>query len=141
MSKGMTLIEILVVILILSLFVVVGVSGVLMQREKFEASGEINELLADLRYAKQMSITEQAHYGMVFNFEDNSYQVFREGEVIKEKFFGLELEAVENYTEVKFTRFGAVFKGGEVLIKSDNILRVIEIKPSGFFHVQRININ
>ncbi len=144
MSRGLTLIEVLLVVALLSVLVGAGVMGFLSQREAFEMSGEVNELFADLRYAKQLSITEQIHHGVEFDFENNSYRVFRdneERETVKEKFLSLEMESVNNYSEVKFTRFGAVFRSGKIRLKSDNILRIIEIKPSGFFHEQRDDTN
>ncbi len=145
MIKGFTLIETLVVVVIISVALSVGVSGFWAYRDQFEVSGEINELVSDLRYAKQMSIAEQIHHGIRFDFSNNSYKVIRyeDNEVIRENIFppGVELHAVDDYDEARFTRFGAVFKSGEVMVKGHDFSRLIKIKPSGFFHVERIDFN
>ncbi len=139
-KKGMTLTEIMAIIIITSIIITFSIAGFLRQGRSFEMSAEINELVKDLNYAKQMSITEQENYGIRFYFHENRYDVLRYSDdfIVKTKTISsdLELISVDNYSEVKFTLFGAVFRRGEVIIEGEGLSKIIEIKPSGFIYVQ-----
>jgi hypothetical protein len=83
---------------------------------------------------------------VVFDFVEDSYQIVnydQDREVLKNKelAYQINLESVDNYGEVKFTLFGAVFKSGQVSLTGKNFSEIINIKPSGFVHVQGDNIN
>lgn len=145
-KNGFTLIELLIVVIIIVLFSGIGVTAFIRRQESVKGSGEVRELVNDLRYAKQTSIAEQVHYGVVFDFEEDSYKIVnydQDREVIKEKIFDpqIDLKSVENYSEVKFTLFGAVFRRGQVILEGKNFEEIINIKPSGFIHVQGDNLN
>ena len=145
-EKGMTLVEILIVIAFISVIVTVVIFGITKYKQNFEISGETSELIDDLNYAKQMSITEQIHYGVRFDFYDNSYQIIKyddQEDIIKTKKLssGIKVESIDDYSEVRFTFFGAVFKSGKVLLKNEDFSKIIEIKPSGFIYVERTDIN
>jgi len=144
-KKGMTLIEILMVIVLITIIIGVGISGIT-RYGTLRLSGEAAELVGDLRYARQMSVTEQIHYAVRFNFDENSYQIIKYGDeenIVKTKIFpaGTEMEKIEECFEVKFTLFGAAFKSGKVLLKGEDFEKIIEIRPSGFIHVERNDIN
>ena len=140
MTKGMTLTEIMATVAVISIIVTFSIVGVLRQGRSFELSAEVNELVRDLNYAKQMSITEQDNYGVRFYFHENRYDILRYSDdfIVKTKTISsdLELISVDNYNEVKFTLFGAVFKKGEIIVEGEGLLKTIEIKPSGFIYVQ-----
>ncbi len=140
MTKGMTLTEIMATVAVISIIVTFSIVGVLRQGRSFELSAEVNELVRDLNYAKQMSITEQDNYGVRFYFHENRYDILRYSDdfIVKTKTISsdLELISVDNYNEVKFTLFGAVFKKGEIIVEGEGLLKIIEIKPSGFIYVQ-----
>ncbi len=145
-KKGITIIEFLTVIIIISIILGIGISIFFKYEKTFGFKGDVSELINDLNYTKQISIAEQINHGIRFDFYNNSYQIIRYGdeeEVIKLKEFPSEtkIESIDNYSEVKFTFFGAVFKGGKILLKDDSFSRIIEIKPSGFIYVERDNIN
>jgi prepilin-type N-terminal cleavage/methylation domain-containing protein len=145
-KNGFTLIELLIVVIIIVLFSGIGVTAFIRRQEAVKGSGEVRELVNDLRYAKQISIAEQIHYGVVFDFNEDSYRIVnydQDREVIKEKIFDpqIDLRSIDNYSEVKFTLFGAVFKKGGVILNGKNFEEIINIKPSGFIHVQGDNLN
>lgn len=144
--KGFTLIELLIVIAFVLIFAFIGITSFSNYQESVEDSGELRELISDIQYAKQMSVSEQINYGIIFNFTANSYKLIKhdsEQETIKEKEFpeNINLKDVDQYSEVKFTRFGAVFRSGEIIIETDDFHQNINIKPSGFIDVKRDNIN
>lgn len=144
-ESGLTLIEFIVVLTIILLFSVLGITSFMRRQEGFEKSGEIRELVDDLRHARQMTVSEQINYGVVFNFEENSYKIvdFSDDEEVKQKevLADVKLTPVDDYFQVKFTRFGAVFQSGEVLAEAGDFSQLIKIKPSGFIDVKRNNIN
>ncbi|GEM_PF-2401075 len=146
-KKGFTLFEVLLVISIFLLVLSIGFLGVSRYYDYYTFAGEVNELVDDLHYAKQMSVAQQINHGIVFDYEDNRYFLTRDenGEdyVIKEKIFSpnINLSSDENYPEARFTLFGAVFRSGLVIVESEQQKRIINIKPSGFIHVKRSDVN
>ncbi len=145
-QKGFTLIEFIVVVFCLLFFVGIGVLAFIRYEQSFLFSKEVNELIDDLKYAKQASITEQIQHAIRFNFEENRYQMIKKDEteeVIKAKIFptGIKIEEVDNYSEINFTKFGAVLRSGKVILSGKDFSKNIIIKPSGFIYVERINSN
>ncbi len=144
--RGFTVIEILLVVAIFTGIASVGFLGIPNYYDRYLFSNEVNELVDDLYFVKQMTVAEQVNYSIRFDHENNSYSVIKHGEEeekLKEKDFsgGIEVVEVENYSEVKFNYFGAVFKSGKIKLKKDSNERIINIRPSGHIHVERINTN
>ena len=144
-EKGLTLIELLTALVIVFIFAGLGANVFVGRQEGIEKSGEVRELVGDLRHARQMAVSEQINYGVIFDFDENYYRVvnFNDDEEVKRKemITGMELNSVDDYYQVKFTRFGAVFQSGEVLVEAENFSQLIKIKPSGFIDVKRDNTN
>ncbi len=143
-EKAFSIIELVIVLAILFFFTALGINSFVRRQESFEKEGEVRELVDDLKYAKQITVSTQINHELSFDFENNSYRVIdQNGEEVKVKELidDLTLEPVDDYQEVRFTRFGAVFQSGEVIIEGDNFLRLIKIKPSGYIDVKRDNIN
>ncbi len=147
MKNGITLIELLMVVAIFLVLFGAASLGIQRHYEYYHFSTEVNELIDDLHYAKQMSITEQKHYAIKFDYVDNGYSVIKyindSVEKVKSKNFshGVSIFDIDNYQEAKFTFFGAVFKSGEVKAVKNSDEKIISIKPSGFIHVERIDVN
>ncbi len=142
MTKGLTLIEVLVVIFLMTVLFSATLFFVPRYHIYANFSVEVNKLIDNLRYAREMSVTEQENYSVRFDYQNNQYQVVRyteEGEEIvkiEQLDSSIKIINIENYSEAKFTLFGAVFKSGQVKLQSDNYERVIYIKPSGFVQSQ-----
>ncbi len=138
MKKGLTLIEVLVVVFLIGLVLSTAVFIMPRYRDYVAFSVELSKFNNNLRYAREMSVAEQKNHAVRFIYEDNKYHVIKyteEGEdLLKTEFFdgGVKLIDVDNYFEAKFTLFGAVFKAGKVKLKSNNHEKIIHIKPSGF---------
>jgi len=145
-QKGLTLIELLFVILFILVFATMGFLGLMQRERRIRLSGEAGELVSDLRFAKRMSISEQINYGVEFDFSTDSYRVIRHGderEEMKRKDFppGITIEGSDEFSEVKFTLFGAAFGRTEIFIQGEEFSKIIIVKPSGFIDVQRNNVN
>ncbi len=146
MKKGFTLIEIVIVIALIALSTSLGFTAFSRYRSAVDQSGEVRELIDDLRYAKELSVSQQIKHGIDFDFNNNGYLIVKDGsekEILDRKHFstGVQIKDVNGYSEVRFTNFGAVFRAGSVLIRKENNLKEIIIKPSGFIDVERSNIN
>jgi len=145
LSRGVTLIEFLAVILIIVILVAISIPVWRNIQPTLELNGSCRELVTDLRYAQQLSIAEQIIYGVRFNFAENKYQIIQYKKtdgttenVIKSKFLpeGIDLEQVGSFSEAKFTPYGSVMESGEVrLVNAQNQIKTIDIRPSGFVKV------
>lgn len=141
-NRGVTLIEFLTVIFILIVLAGIGVPIWRNIQPTLELNGTTRELGTDLRYAQQLSITEQIIYGVRFNFDEDEYQIIQyqdENEnVIKLKALptGINLEQEGSFGEAKFTPYGSVVTSGQVrLVNSQNQIKTIDIRPSGFVKI------
>lgn len=146
MNRGITLIEVIIVLALILTFSGMGITSFIRYQETMEASGVAGELLDDLKQAKQMSISQQVNHGLLFDFSENSYQLIRYGEkeeIIEERSLNndLSIESPDHFTEVKFNHFGAVFRSREILLQGQDFEKIIKIRPSGFIDVQRNNLN
>lgn len=146
MNKGITLIEVVIVIALTLTFAGMGITSFISYQETMESAGVAGELLDDLKRAKQMSIAQQVRHGLEFNFSENSYQIVKYEEeeiVLEEKKIdsGLNIESPDNFTDVKFNHFGAVFGSREILLQGEDFEKNIKIRPSGFIDVERNNLN
>ncbi len=145
-KNGFTIVELLVAVAILFALVVASAAVFMTYERSFRVSGEVNELVDDLRYAKQMSISEQVHHGIEFDFSENSYILARYGEEreelkVKNLADGVLMEDIDIGPEVRFTLFGAVFGSGDLAMHGDDFSKIIKIKPSGYINVERSNVN
>jgi prepilin-type N-terminal cleavage/methylation domain-containing protein len=141
-KKGVTLIELLVVIGILGILTLMSVPVFRAYGPKLGLSGSTQELVSDLRYAQQMSVTEQKEYSIKFFPADKKYQILKYGTgiILKEKILPGEIQSltVADLTdnEVVYNSYGAVKEEGTVVLKNiENQEKTISIKPSGFIEV------
>lgn len=146
MNKGITLIEVVIVVALILTFTGMGITSFVSYQETMEASGVAGELLNDLKYAKQMSITRQVRHGLEFDFSEDSYKLIKYGEeeeVLNERKLedNLEIESPDHFTDIKFNHFGAVFGSREIIFRGEDFIKTINVRPSGFIDVERDNIN
>ncbi len=146
-KKGFTLFEVLLVVSIVLLIFSFGFLGFSRYYEYYTFASEFNELVDDLHYAKQMSVAEQINYAVFFDYKNNAYFVAKsssEGyDTLKERELpsSIIISSENDYTKAEFTFFGAVFESGSITLEDGKRKRVINIKPSGFINVKRINTN
>ncbi len=96
-------------------------------------------MAGNLRYAQQLSVTEQVVHGVEFDFFNNSYQVNRYGEATStiryvELDSEVEFHEINGLSEnmVKFNFYGGVNESGEVILNNVNTEAKVIIKPSGY---------
>lgn len=148
-NKGFSLIEFLIITVIL--IILISVSFVIFKQlePKIQLNGTTRELITDLRYAQQLTVSEQVRHGIRFSATApemlDEYRLIRYGEETQEIFIkklpeGIKFQAITGFTnqEVLFNPYGAVQETGEiVLVNTQNNVATINIRPSGF--VKKIN--
>ncbi|MFH1582200.1 MAG: prepilin-type N-terminal cleavage/methylation domain-containing protein [bacterium] len=141
-SKGLTLTEILVVIAILTSLMLISIPFFRNFKPTLQLGGVAREIITDLRYIQQFTITEQVEYCLKFFETEKKYQIIKcEGEVVlKEKFLPEEIKiiTVDGFTNniVRYNPYGAAAEEGTIILENtNNAIKTIEVKVSGFVKI------
>lgn len=141
-SKGFTFIELLIAISVIGILTLISVPTFRTIQPTLQLSGVSRELISDLRYAQQITVTEQVEYCVLFFPTDKKYQIIRCGgtQPIKEKIFPDEIQTVtvSGFTnnEVRYNPYGAVKEAGTIILENTkNITKTILVRPSGFVKI------
>ena len=142
MKKGFTLNEILIVIALLGILSLITIPAFRNYRPSLQLGSTAREIVTDLRYIKQLTLTEQKEYCLKFFPEEKKYQLFEcgETELLKEKVLPEEIKSlnVSGFTgnEVRYNPYGAVREAGTVILENtQNKTKTISVKASGFVTV------
>jgi len=141
--ESFSLIEILIIITVIGILVLISIPVFRIFEPALQLSGVTRDLVSDLRYAQQLTVTEQVEHGVRFSISLEKYQVIRyvtPEEILKEKELPslVSFEKIEGFTndEVKFNPYGAVKESGTVTLKSDREkTTTIDVRPSGFIKI------
>lgn len=143
-QKGSILLELLAVIGIISLLISISIPFIRKYEPNLKLNATARELISDLRYAQQLTITEQKIYKVKFNIISNSYQIIKTNPgiiIIKTVYLGPEisLQNIVNLpdSEVIFNYYGAVSHAGQIILINTNAKTAnINIKPSGYVELE-----
>lgn len=139
-KKGFTLIEVLLVIGIMGIIAAAYFSASQFQQQSKALSAAVRGLITDLRYAQQLSVTDQMVHGIQIFTASDSYKMIRFSTTTVEFFdkdlpAGITFQDVSGFTsdEVRFNAYGAVTEDGTItLVNTESSTTTIEIRPSGF---------
>ncbi len=137
---GALLIELLVVIGISSLLLLTSILYLKQYQPNLKLNSFARQLATDIRYAQQLTVSEQKTYLIKLLQEDKKYQLIKryEGDIIiKEEKLPLEVDykQITGFTnnEIIFNNYGAVKEAGTIeLVNTNNKTKIISIRPSGY---------
>lgn len=116
---------------------------ILKYQPNLKLNGAARDLATDLRYAQQMTITEQIEYLVQLDLASNSYKIQKVDTAtttLKTVIFPAEVnyQQVADLTDnqVVFNSYGAVRQSGQiVLVNTNGNTAVINVKPSGYIQL------
>lgn len=142
-KNGYTLIETLVILGVIIILLLINLPLLQQYQPVMKLKGESRELATELRYAQQLTLTEQVVHLVRFFPSEEKYQVIRaeEGqdeEIIKE----VELTSPIIFQEITFTdnqlsfnTAGASSEAGQVTLTNNENYNIVEVKPSGYVKI------
>lgn len=140
---GFTLIEIIAVLAIFGLLTLISLPVYKQIKPNLTLNAEARDLVSNLKYAQQLSVTEQVNYAVVFNQALNQYAIINNvtGATVKTKILNnlISIQSIDDLTDNKavFNVTGAAVENGSVIITNiNNSTFTISIKPSGYVKIE-----
>lgn len=138
------LIDLLVILGIMSALTFISIPYIRKYQPNLKLNAAARGLTSDLRYAQQLTVTEQNVYKVVLDLDDNSYDIIKTGiatTTIKSVEFDHEVD-YEQITglannEVIFNYYGGVSQSGQIILTNTNSnTATVEVKPSGYIKME-----
>lgn len=144
-QKGLSIIELAVIIGIIAILSLITISFFRVFSPNLLLSGATRDLVTDLRYAEQLSVTEQIEHGIRFSSSTNEYWLVKydtteielQLKTLPEK---VSFQSVSGFTndEVKFNPYGAAREAGFIILENtNNATTLIDVRPSGFIKTSK----
>ncbi|MFA5359407.1 MAG: hypothetical protein WC349_00395 [Patescibacteria group bacterium] len=143
-QKGSMLADLLVVMGIIALLSTISIPYLRKYQPNLKLNATARNLTTDLRYAQQLTITEQNIYQVVFDLIDNTYEIQKvDTATTSIKLVNLDSEiSIKQITDltdnkVVFNYYGGVSQSGQIILTNTNdVEATINIKPSGYIQLQ-----
>ncbi|MEK7098229.1 MAG: hypothetical protein AAB906_05265 [Patescibacteria group bacterium] len=137
------LMSVLVSVSIIALLSMISIPYLRQYQANLKINSVSRNLTSDIRYAQQLTITEQVVYKVLLDTIEHKYEIMKTGaatSTIKSISFPPEvrfnqIDAALN-NEIVFNSFGGVSQSGQIiLINSDGKTAIINVKPSGYIQL------
>ncbi|OGY44681.1 MAG: hypothetical protein A3B89_04330 [Candidatus Buchananbacteria bacterium RIFCSPHIGHO2_02_FULL_40_13] len=142
-NLGFTLIEIIMVLAVIALIALISLPVYQNLKPNLALNSQTRDIVSDLRYAQQLSVTEQIKYSVVFDQVLNKYKIVNDvsGQIVKSQNINtlISIQSITGLTAdtVTFNVTGAVLKSGQIiLISSSGATKTISLKPSGYVKIE-----
>ena len=128
---------------IIALLTTIAIPYLRKYQPNLKLNGIARDLTSDLRFAQQLTVTEQAVHKVKFNLVNNSYQILKittATSTVK----GVSLDPQINFqqisgftnNEVTFNYYGGVSQAGQIILSNINgLTATINVKPSGYIQL------
>lgn len=142
--RGSALVNILVACGIIAVMATIAIPAVRQYQPNVKLKAEGRRLISDLRYAQQLTITEQKVYYVEMDMVSARYQIIKQEEP-ETPLKTVNLDEEVNFQQiidldnnrVVFNSYGAVSQAGQiVLVNSQDKTITINVKPSGYVQLQ-----
>lgn len=142
--RGVMLMDLLVTIGIIVLLSTIAIPYLRKYQPNLKLNATARDLTTDLRYAQQLTITEQKVYQVVFDLVNDKYQIQKiDTGTTTVKNVALDSEiSIKQVTDltdnkVVFNYYGGVSQAGQIILtNTNNVDATINIKPSGYIQLQ-----
>ncbi|MBI4812037.1 hypothetical protein HY798_01100 [Candidatus Falkowbacteria bacterium] len=142
-KNGSILMDVLVGFAIIALLATISIPYLKKYQPNLKLNSTARNLTSDLRYAQQLTVSEQVVHKVVFDLNNDNYQILRIGTsttTVKTVAFEEEVNFQQitglSNDQVVFNSYGGVSESGQVvLINTNNNTATINIKPSGYIEL------
>lgn len=142
--KGAMLVDLLVVLGIIALLSTISIPYLRKYQPNLKLNATARDLTTDLRYAQQLTITEQKVHLVAFDIANDKYDILKiDSATSTVKTVSLDAEVgfdqITGLTnnQVVFNFYGGVSQAGQILLTNiNNVTATINIKPSGYIQLE-----
>ncbi|MDO9399559.1 MAG: GspH/FimT family protein [bacterium] len=143
-NQGSMLMDIIVSLGIIVLLSTIALPYLKKYQPNLKLNGVARDLTTDLRYAQQLTVTEQKIHQVVFDLNNNQYQILKidtATTTIKTVILDPEINIKEitglTDNKVIFNYYGSVSSPGQIILSNiNNLTATINIKPSGYIQLE-----
>lgn len=141
-KKGFTLTEMLIVVVVIGILVGISIPIFKKFQPVFQLNGAVRNLVTDLRYAQQLTVTEQLEHCV--RFGDKEYKIIQcQDSGAEEILKTISLQEIDLITvaddfsnsEVRYNPYGAVKEAGTITLEINVKAKTIDVRPSGFVRI------
>ena len=144
-NQGSLLLNVLVSFGIIALMATISIPYIRQYQPNLKLNATARDLTSDLRYAQQLTVTEQVIYLVDFDLDDDSYQILKSGvatTTVKTVEFDSDIsfQQIINLSDnqVIFNFYGGVSEAGQIILVNTNGKTVtINVKPSGYIQLEQ----
>ena len=144
-NQGSLLLNVLVSFGIIALMATISIPYIRQYQPNLKLNATARDLTADLRYAQQLTVTEQVVYLVDFDLDNDSYQILKSGvatTTVKTVEFDSDIsfQQIINLSDnqVIFNFYGGVSEAGQIILVNTNGKTVtINVKPSGYIQLEQ----